>query len=114
MVVANLTMTRKSVVPLQIPEKEDTLSVRFSYSVSWIPSTVSYETRREVHAAVSSFLYLCIASELSHLDAPQKHFLPMSAEVHWLSFMNSIILIVLLVLFLAIILVRIVRSDIGV
>jgi hypothetical protein len=42
---------------------------------------------------------------------PQNRFLPVSLEIHWLSVINSLVLVVLLMAFLAIILLRIVKSD---
>lgn len=65
--------------------------VSFTYSVKWVPTTVTYEDRHELSA--------------------QTRFLPVSLEIHWLSVINSLVLVVLLMAFLAIILLRIVKSD---
>lgn len=45
------------------------------------------------------------------LAPAQTRFLPVSLEIHWLSVINSLVLVVLLMAFLAIILLRIVKSD---
>jgi hypothetical protein len=41
----------------------------------------------------------------------QSHFLPTTLEIHWLSVINSLVLVILLTAFLAVILLRIVKND---
>ena len=65
--------------------------VTFSYSVSWAESAVSYEERKEIYSA--------------------SNFLPATLEIHWLSIINSLVLVMLLTAFLAIILMRVVKNH---
>ena len=51
-ITANVTLDRDSKLLLPSPATED-MNVRFSYSVSWSPTTVLYADRMEVYAAVS-------------------------------------------------------------
>ncbi len=67
------------------------LRVTFSYSVSWAPSDVRYESRMDVYGSGA--------------------FLPATLEIHWLSIINSLVLVMLLTTFLAIILLKVVRND---
>jgi hypothetical protein len=72
-------------------EKDQTVKVTFSYSVSWAPSQVSFEERMELYSA--------------------SNFLPATLEIHWLSIINSLVLVMLLTAFLAVILMRVVKND---
>lgn len=64
----------------------------FSYSVEWIHQPhLSYEDRMKRYA--------------------DSTFLPTTFEIHWLSIINSFVLVVLLTAFLAIILMRILKKD---
>lgn len=72
--------------PLGIP-----LTAEFAYSVEWVPTTDQYEDRMKRYH--------------------DSHFLPASLEIHWLSIVNSLVLVVLLTAFLAIILLRVVKND---
>jgi len=65
--------------------------VEFSYSVKWVPSDLPYEKRMERYDAT--------------------RFLPASFEIHWLSIINSFVLVILLTVFLAIILMRVLKND---
>ena len=65
--------------------------VEFSYSVKWIPSDVPYSERMSRYAQYS--------------------FLPQSFEIHWLSIINSFVLVLLLTGFLSIILMRVLKND---
>ena len=67
------------------------IDVTFTYSVQWVPSDVDYATRLEVYAASS--------------------FMPATLEIHWLSIVNSLVLVMLLTTFLGIILMRVVKND---
>jgi hypothetical protein len=65
--------------------------VEFSYSVKWLPSDIPYEKRMERYDSA--------------------RFLPASFEIHWLSIINSFVLVILLTVFLAIILMRVLKND---
>uniref|UniRef100_A0A7S1G5G4 Transmembrane 9 superfamily member n=1 Tax=Bicosoecida sp. CB-2014 TaxID=1486930 RepID=A0A7S1G5G4_9STRA len=65
--------------------------VRFSYSSEWLQTTLPFEDRLERNS--------------------KARFLPESLEIHWLSIINSLVLVVLLTAFLVIILVKVVRND---
>lgn len=67
------------------------LKVTFSYSVEWEASDVAHEARMDVYGTGA--------------------FLPSTLEIHWLSIINSLVLVMLLVTFLAIILLRVVKND---
>lgn len=69
----------------------DNLRVTFSYSVSWVQSSVPYDERLDVYSA--------------------SNFLPATLEIHWLSIINSLVLVMLLTAFLAIILMRVIKND---
>ena len=67
------------------------LKVTFSYSVSWHDSPIEHEARMDPYS--------------------QNNFLPATLEIHWLSIINSLVLVMLLTAFLAIILMRVIRND---
>jgi hypothetical protein len=71
--------------------KDAKVRVTFSYSVSWVASTVAYDERLEMYSA--------------------SNFLPATLEIHWLSIINSLVLVMLLTAFLAIILMRVIKND---
>jgi hypothetical protein len=66
-------------------------TVKFSYSVDWVKSDMTHGTRMSRYVEGS--------------------FLPASFEIHWLSIINSFVLVVLLTVFLAIILMRVLKND---
>ena len=66
--------------------------VRFSYSVKWVAQS-------DVAAAERMSRYV------------DSGFLPGSFEIHWLSIVNSVVLVVLLTVFLAVILMRVLKND---
>ena len=66
-------------------------SLTFSYSIEWIPSSLQFKDRMLRYAANS--------------------FLPAALEIHWLSIINSFVLVLLLTAFLTIILMRILKND---
>lgn len=68
----------------------DEVGVDFTYSVRWVETAQSFKSRMSLY---------------------NDHFFSRQMEVHWLSIMNSIVLVVLLTGFLAIIVMRIVRND---
>lgn len=67
------------------------ITVKFSYSVEWVPSSVKPEERMDVYS--------------------QHTFMPAALEIHWLSIINSLVLVMLLTAFLAIILMRVIKND---
>jgi hypothetical protein len=71
---------------------EDTVEVDFTYSVNWKQSKIKLQDRTKAYNQVQ--------------------FLPGQIQIHWLSVINSCVLVVLLVSFLAIILMKVLRSDI--
>lgn len=71
---------------------EGGVEVDFTYSVRWHMSSVKVEDREKAYNRAS--------------------FLPGQVQIHWLSVINSCVLVVLLVSFLAIILMKVLRSDI--
>lgn len=68
---------------------EDELLVEFSYSASWEETTVPFKDRMSLY----------------------EDFFSKELEIHWLSIMNSCVLVLLLTGFLAIIIMRILKSD---
>eukprot|EP01087_Luapelamoeba_hula_P002630 TRINITY_DN1230_c0_g1_i1.p1 TRINITY_DN1230_c0_g1~~TRINITY_DN1230_c0_g1_i1.p1 ORF type:complete len:586 (-),score=78.46 TRINITY_DN1230_c0_g1_i1:63-1820(-) len=68
---------------------EESLTVDFTYSVRWDPSDTPYEQRN----------YL------------SSQFFNSEMEIHWLSIFNSCVLVILLTGFLALIIMRVLRSD---
>lgn len=67
------------------------VKVRFTYSVRFVGSGTPYDARMAVYE--------------------DSAFLPATLEIHWLSIINSLVLVVLLTAFLGIILLRVVRND---
>ena len=65
--------------------------VEFSYSVKWVASSVTFDERMARYSQYS--------------------FLPQSFEIHWLSIINSFVLVLLLTGFLSIILMRVLKND---
>ena len=66
--------------------------IKFSFSVEWIHTPeITYENRM-----------------IRYSDST---FLPTTFEIHWLSIINSFVLVMLLTAFLAIILMRILKKD---
>ena len=66
-------------------------TVKFSYSAHWQPSSVPYGERDSYHSLAS--------------------FHEQSIEIHWLSIINSFVLVLLLTAFLAVILMRVLNKD---
>lgn len=67
--------------------------VEFSYSVTWVPSDITFEKRMDRYEASG--------------------FLPASYTVHWLSIANSFVLVALLTVFLAVIMMRVLKNDLA-
>jgi len=84
----NCTADTSKVVLLE--QDADNLKVEFSYSVEWHPTEWPYARRMELYE--------------DSIFAPE-------LEIHWLSIMNSCVLVVLLTGFLTIIILRVLKSD---
>jgi len=69
----------------------ENIPIEFSYSVSWVPTKVAWIDRMSVHQRAS--------------------FMDQAVEIHWLSIVNSLALVVLLMAFLGVILIRILKKD---
>jgi len=67
------------------------VEITFTYSVTWIKTTHSFKDRAKLMRSTDFF--------------------PKTIEIHWLSIINSIVLVVLLIGFVFIILSRVLRSD---
>ncbi|KAL6062820.1 Transmembrane 9 superfamily member [Balamuthia mandrillaris] len=91
-IAVNATSTASDVVELETLAALSTDAARkvsFTYSVKWFPTDISFERRN----------YL--ASEFFNSEM----------EIHWLAIMNSFVLVILLTGFLAIIIMRVLKSD---
>ena len=75
---------------VDLPYHSD-IDVTFTYSVKWHKTDVPYKNRLDIYH--------------------KTHFLPEHFEIHWLSIINSVVLVTLLISFLAIILMRILKND---
>ena len=67
------------------------IDVAFTYSVQWVESSLPYEQRMAPYE--------------------ENPFMQQAMEIHWLSIVNSLVLVMLLTAFLAIILMRVVKND---
>ena len=67
------------------------IEVQFSYSVEWFEDDLDWNSRMSRYA--------------------ESRFLPSSFEIHWLSIINSFVLVLLLTAFLTIILLRVLKND---
>ena len=65
--------------------------VSFSYSVEWFDDELAWKDRLSRYA--------------------DSRFVPASFEIHWLSIINSFVLVLLLTAFLTIILLRVLKND---
>ncbi|XP_062520394.1 transmembrane 9 superfamily member 1-like [Corticium candelabrum] len=87
-IAANVSTSSRS--PLQIDNLEEPANITYSYTVKWTETKVKYANRATLLTS---------------------HFFRKSLEIHWLSVINSIILVVLLLGFVVIILMRVLRKD---
>jgi hypothetical protein len=76
---------------VDITNTEVDKEVQFSYSVEWYEESIEWKDRLSRYA--------------------ENKFLPSSFEIHWLSIINSFVLVLLLTAFLTIILLRILKND---
>jgi len=70
--------------------KDKDITIELTYSATWTPTDYPFEHRRKFYEGV---------------------FFPADLEIHWLSIMNSVVLVILLTGFLSIIILRVLRSD---
>lgn len=77
--------------PISLDDVEVPLEVDFTYSVSWIETSVPYSHRSKLKGGGSFF--------------------PKRLEIHWLSIINSVVLVFLLIGFVAIIMMRVLKND---
>jgi hypothetical protein len=87
-IYANCTADMSKIHELMEQDTEDQL--RFTYSVQWIPTDVKFEHRMELY---------------------KENWFEQELEIHWLSIMNSFILVLLLTGFVAVIIMRVLKSD---
>ncbi|XP_056381788.1 transmembrane 9 superfamily member 1 isoform X2 [Hyla sarda] len=90
-IFANVSV--RDVKPFSLDDVREPLSLTHTYSIRWFPTTVTYE-RRGDRLRDSSFF-------------------PKSLEIHWLSIINSMVLVFLLLGFVVIILMRVLKSDLA-
>lgn len=83
--------TTKEHGPISLDDVEPPITVKITYSVTWIPTKISYAYRGRV--------------------IQDSNFFPRSLEIHWLSIINSMVLVFLLMGFVVIILTRVLRND---
>ena len=88
MIAVNLTTDPQKRVELIVGRES---SVQFSYSANWQPTDVVFSERDSYHLASSMH--------------------DQSTEIHWLSIINSFVLVLLLTAILAVILMRVLHKD---
>jgi hypothetical protein len=76
---------------VDITDTKEPIDVQFSYSVEWFEDELEWKYRMSRYA--------------------DSRFLPSSFEIHWLSIINSFVLVLLLTAFLTIILLRVLKND---
>lgn len=90
-IFANVSV--KDVKPFSLDDVQEPLSMTHTYSVHWFETTVPYERRGDRLRDYSFF--------------------PKTLEIHWLSIINSMVLVFLLMGFVIIILMRVLKSDLA-
>ncbi|XP_077518018.1 transmembrane 9 superfamily member 1-like [Amblyomma americanum] len=91
---ANVTVTDG--VPMLLDEMTAPLDITHTYSVRWLPTNAS----ERAPGGLSK-------------SGPQGSFFPQTLEIHWLSVINSLVLIFLLLGFIGVILTRVLKNDIA-
>ncbi|XP_047479046.1 transmembrane 9 superfamily member 1-like [Penaeus chinensis] len=81
----------KEHAPISLDDVEPPLNIQPTYSVTWIPTKIAYADRGRL--------------------VQDNSFFPRSLEIHWLSIINSMVLVFLLIGFVVIILTRVLRND---
>uniref|UniRef100_A0AAQ5X437 Transmembrane 9 superfamily member n=1 Tax=Amphiprion ocellaris TaxID=80972 RepID=A0AAQ5X437_AMPOC len=87
----NIEYNGNSVIFANVSVKDINLTVTHTYSVHWFESTLTHARRAERLRDYSFF--------------------PKTLEIHWLSIINSLVLVVLLLGFVIIILMRVLKND---
>uniref|UniRef100_A0A8C5Q5G3 Transmembrane 9 superfamily member n=1 Tax=Leptobrachium leishanense TaxID=445787 RepID=A0A8C5Q5G3_9ANUR len=90
-IFANVSV--RDVKPFSLDDVREPLSLTHTYSVRWFPTNVAYEKRGD--------------------RLRDSSFFPKSLEIHWLSIINSMVLVFLLLGFVVIILMRVLKSDLA-
>lgn len=84
-------VTTKDHQPINLDNVQVPIEITFTYSVKWIKSDATYEERQKrLH---------------------DSSFFPKTLEIHWLSIINSMVLVFLLIGFVVIILTRVLKND---
>uniref|UniRef100_A0A1I8FF65 Transmembrane 9 superfamily member n=1 Tax=Macrostomum lignano TaxID=282301 RepID=A0A1I8FF65_9PLAT len=85
-------VSRRRKAPVDLAKLQPGSQVAFTYSVAWVKSDVKFEDRAKLNQG--------------HILLP-----PKTLEIHWLSVINSLILVLLLIGFVTVILFRILKKD---
>eukprot|EP01083_Nonionella_stella_P018681 51954_1 len=89
--IVSATVKTDATKAIDISNTSNGKDVEYSYSVSWVKETLQWKHRMK-----------------SYTDSS---FVTRSPEIHWLSIINSCVLVILLVAFLAIIFMRVLKND---
>lgn len=93
-VAVTVTTEEDNKIPIPNSSNDFPTEVQFSYSVEWYEEDeINWRNR------MSSYV--------------ENRFLPSSFEIHWLSIINSIVLVLLLTAFLVIIFIRVLKDDLS-
>jgi hypothetical protein len=76
---------------VDITNTDEGQTIQFSYSVEWNPESLEWKDRLTRYS--------------------ESRFVPSSFEIHWLSIINSFVLVLLLTAFLTIIMLRVLKND---
>jgi hypothetical protein len=76
---------------VDITNTDEGQTIQFSYSVEWNPENLEWKDRLTRYS--------------------ESRFVPSSFEIHWLSIINSFVLVLLLTAFLTIIMLRVLKND---
>jgi transmembrane 9 superfamily protein 1 len=87
--VISANVSTMGVNPMLLDDAELPLKVTFTYSAKWFKTSVKYSER----------------------STKQEVFFPKTLEIHWLSIINSVVLVCLLLGFVILILLRVLRND---
>nr|XP_033779633.1 transmembrane 9 superfamily member 1 [Geotrypetes seraphini]XP_033779635.1 transmembrane 9 superfamily member 1 [Geotrypetes seraphini] len=90
-IFANVSV--QDVKPFSLDDGREPLSLTHTYSVHWYETLVTYERRGD--------------------RLQNSSFFPKTLEIHWLSIINSLVLVFLLTGFVIIILMRVLKSDLA-
>lgn len=89
--IVSADLTTQDDTKLDITDSSKSVSVTFTYSAQWFSSDIEWKHRFNKYSK----------------------FLPESFEIHWLSIINSFVLVLLLTAFLTIIMMRVLRNDLS-